>query len=309
MPLIDSADIRTVLSHLFPGVLIESNALASGQRLVYFCHFEENDETPVTQRGWAKWGSVVLKMSEDVHPSVIARLQKEREILNGLNSPHYPRLLYFDVFRDDPVTEFQFKHRLFVTIEERIAGVPLDCCAERFRDEARARLLLQRLVDGLSLLWNHPQRIIHRDLKPANLIIRDDDSPVIIDLGIVREQGADGLTGTHWNIGPCTPAYASSEQLRNHKRLISFRADFFSLGAIIYELLTGKNPFVDSGYEPIEVVIERALRDHPVSLFDLGLAMRPFSDLIQSMMAKEPYMRPRTVEILAGKLQRLGEGQ
>lgn len=309
MPLIDSAEIRDVLGHLFPGMRIEANALASGQRLVYFCRFEEKDEMPAVRREWAKWGGVVLKVSEDVHPSVIARLEKEREILNGLNSKYYPRLLYYDVFRDDPVTENKFKHRLFVTIEERISGVPLDGCKDRFTDEPKARLLLQRLVDGLSLLWNHPQKIIHRDLKPANIIIREDDFPVIIDLGIIREQGTDGLTGTHWNIGPCTPAYASSEQLKNHKRLISFRADFFSLGVIIYELLTGKNPFFESVHEPMEVVIDRALREHPRSLFDQGLAARPFSDLIERMMAKEPYMRPRTVKMLAGELQRLAEGQ
>lgn len=307
MPLMDSAEIRDVLAHLFPGVHIESKALASGQRLVYFCRFEEKEEMPHPQRAWKNWGGVVLKVSEDVHPSVIARLEKEREILNDMNSKYYPRLLYYDVFRDDPVTETRFKHRLFVTIEERISGMPLGSCRDRFKDESDARLLLQRLVEGLSLLWNHPQKIIHRDLKPENIIIREDDCPVIIDLGIVREQGADGLTGTHWNIGPCTPAYASSEQLRNHKRLISFRADFFSLGVIVYELLTGKNPFVESAHEPVELVIDRALREHPRSLFDLGLATRPFSELIERMMAKEPYMRPRTVAMLAGELQRLAE--
>ena len=309
MPLVDSAAIRAVLSNLFPGVVIESNALASGQRLVYFCHFEEKDDAPDVQKGWAKWGGVVLKVSEDVHPSVIARLEKERELLNQLNSHYYPRLLYHDVFRDDPVTESPFTHRLFVTIEERIPGAPLGSCLSRFSTEANARLLLQRLVEGLSILWTHSQRIIHRDLKPANIIIRPDDSPVVIDLGIVREQGADGLTGTHWNIGPCTPAYASSEQLKNDKRLITFKADFFSVGVIIYELLTGKNPFVESAHEPVEVVINRALTHHPRTLFDLGLVSKPFSDLIERMMAKEPYMRPRTVELLTREVHSLGGGQ
>jgi serine/threonine protein kinase len=309
MPLADSVENRAILSHLFPGIVIDSNALASGQRLVYFCHFEERSATPAVQKQWSAWGNVVLKVSEDVHPSVIARLEKEREILNELNSRYYPRLLYHDVFRDDPVSDTKFKHRLFVTIEERICGVPLHACRDRFAGEASVLLLLKHLVEGLTLLWAHPQKIIHRDLKPANIIVRDDNCPVVIDLGIVREEGSAGLTGTHWNMGPCTPAYASSEQLKNQKRLITFKADFFSLGVIVYELLSGKNPFVESEHEPVEFVVNRALTEHPKSLFDLGLASRPFSDLIARMMAKEPYMRPRTVEILARELQSFGEAQ
>jgi hypothetical protein len=104
MPLADSAEIRAILSHLFPGVCFDSNALASGQRLVYFCHFEQCPDTPPLQGQWSTWGNVVIKVSEDVHPSIIARLEKEREILNQLNSRYYPRLLYHDVFRDDPRT-------------------------------------------------------------------------------------------------------------------------------------------------------------------------------------------------------------
>jgi serine/threonine protein kinase len=164
MPLADSTEIRAILSHLFPGLVFDSNALASGQRLVYFCHFEQCPETPSVQARWVTWGNVVVKVSEDVHPSVIARLEKERQILNELNSRYYPRLLYHDVFRDDPVTDSKFKHRLFVTIEERICGVPLDGCRERFTTEASVLVLLKHLVEGLTLLWAHQQKIIHRDL-------------------------------------------------------------------------------------------------------------------------------------------------
>ena len=306
MPLSDSAEIRERIRHLFPGINIDSNALASGQRLVYFCHFLDRDGVPDAQRVWAKWGAVVLKISEDVHATVIARLEKEREILNSLDSPYYPRLLYCDVFSEDPVTELRFQHRLFITIEERIDGLPLDCCRDRFATEPAAIAFLSKLVDGLSVLWLHSQKLIHRDLKPANILIATDNSPVIIDLGIIREQGAAGVTGSHWNIGPCTPAYASSEQLKNEKRLITFKADFFSIGVIIYELLTGKNPFVDSQHDPLEVVALRALTETPPTLFELGKASKPLSDLIERMMAKEPFRRPRTVQILRNEITQLG---
>lgn len=307
MPLTDSAEVRALLTHLFPGIAIESNALASGQRLVYFSQFAARESSPQAQRAWDQWGRVVLKVSEDIHASIIARLEKEREILNSLDSRYYPKLLYHDVFREDPVTEKPFPYRLFVTLEERIEGVPLNDCRNRFSDEASVLRLLMQLIEGLSLLWLHPQKIIHRDLKPANILIRDDNSPVIIDLGIIREQGSAGVTGTHWNMGPCTPAYASSEQLKNEKRLITFKADFFSLGVIVYELLTGKNPFVDGPHDPPELVAHRSLTEHPQSLFSLGKASQPFSGLIERMMAKQPYMRPRTVQILASELSQHGD--
>lgn len=302
MPLTDSTECRCILEHLFPSIVVESNAVPSGQRLVYFCHFTSQTSVPA-QKDWHTWQGVVLKLSEDVHPTVIARLEKEREILNQLDSPFYPKLLYHDVFRDDPVTDTKFKHRLFITIEERIVGSPLDACRARFSAEAAVVLLLAKLVDGLTLLWTLPQKIIHRDLKPANILVRDDGSPVIIDLGIVREQGTAGVTGTHWNIGPCTPAYASSEQLKNEKRFITFKADFFSLGVIAYELLSGANPFTQSPDEPIEVVIHRALTEHPPSLLMLGRASERFSALVERLMSKEPYKRPRTVAELATELK------
>jgi len=301
MPLVDTPECREALSHFFPGIEFESNLRPSGQRLVYFCHFTGDTDVP-NQRLWPRWGNVVLKVAEDVHPAVIARLEKECELLNALDSPYFPRLLYSDVFSTDPVTEEKLRNRLFITIEERIDGAPLSDCRKRFADERSCRSLLSHLCEGLQLLWNHPQRIVHRDLKPDNVLIRPDGSPVIIDLGIVREEGSTGLTASQLNIGPCTPAYASPEQLRNEKRLITFKADFFALGVMTYELLSGRNPFVESVYDPMELVVSRVLTYEPPSLADLGNATPEFSALIVRLLAKQPYKRPRTIADLMRSL-------
>ncbi len=306
MPLTDSPQCRELLSHLFPTLDIETNLRPSGQRLVYFCRFGNGGQDTL-QAHWDHWGPVVLKVSEDVHPTVIARLEKEREILNGLCSPFFPRLLYCDVFSNDPITDTRLPYRLFVTIEERIDGVPLTECRGTFSTEAAVARLMFELVEGLTLLWEHPQRIIHRDLKPDNILIRPNGRPVIIDLGIVREQGAAGLTGTHWDMGPCTPAYASPEQLKNAKRFITYKSDFYSLGVLTYELLTGGNPFALSPVDPIEVVAHRALTLQPPALEGLGLASPELSSLVERLMAKEPYMRPRTVRELKDTLQEIVE--
>jgi eukaryotic-like serine/threonine-protein kinase len=294
MPIVDSPNFRLVLQHFFPAIAIESNLRPSGQRLVYFCSFGKSGALP-SQATWADWGKVVLKVSEDVHPTVIARLEKEREILNSLNSGYFPRLLYYDVFASDPVTELKLPNRLYITLEERVVGQPLSDCRPRFVTESSVGALILEMVRGLSLLWEHPQRIIHRDLKPDNILIRENGDPVIIDLGIMREQGTPGLTGSHWQIGPCTPAYASPEQLKNEKRFITYRSDFFALGVIAYELLSGSNPFMQSTVEPLELVVNRALTFHPPALHDIGRASLDFSRVVQRLMSKEPYQRYRTV--------------
>lgn len=63
MPLADTAENRAILSHVFPGIVIDSNALASGQRLVFFCHFEDRPDTPSVQKQWSVWGNVGMLSS------------------------------------------------------------------------------------------------------------------------------------------------------------------------------------------------------------------------------------------------------
>jgi len=305
LPLEDSAQLRKNLVNIFPGLLIENEVpTPSYQRLVYFCHFR-NDQSLFTdeglfelQSGWADWGSTVLKVSADIHPSVIARLEKEIEILNSLESKYYPKLYYYDVFSEDPVTEVQFPFRLFVTVEERIMGEPLSACKDRFQEEAAVLGLLLELVDGLRQLWEHPQSIVHRDLKPDNILISPDNDVTIIDLGIIREEGSAGVTATEQSFGPCSPAYASPEQTNNSKRLINFKSDFFSLGTICYELLANANPFWCSKDEPRELVFHRVQNEDPPTLKSLDLVSDGCSDLIEQLMSKEQFRRHRTIDAL-----------
>jgi serine/threonine protein kinase len=257
LPLIaDSLDVRDLLQSFFPSLEISAVANPSGQRVVYFARFKPspNDDS---RKHWHEWGAVVLKLSAGQDPTTLAYMQKEIEILKSLHSVYYPKLLYHDIFSEDPRTDSRLPQRLLVTIEERIDALPLTKVKNNYKSQSAVVLLLSKLVIALSLLWHHPQRLVHRDLKPDNILVKKDGSLVIIDLGILRETGAAGLTNTYAPFGPLSAPYASPEQAKNDKGSISYRSDFFALGTIAYELLTGANPFMPDQSMGFLEVLER----------------------------------------------------
>jgi serine/threonine protein kinase len=247
--------LQETITKLLPGLVIDQVVRASGQRVVYFAHFQ----APASDL-FISWNKVVIKVTEELDPRQIAYLQKEIDILNQLNSSCYPRLHHHEAFTHHPDTEAPLNHRIFVTIEERIDAKPLSDCKDSYSDEKAVADLLLQLIDGLSLLWKHKDKLIHRDIKPDNILIRASGEVVIIDLGILREEGALGLTAHDAPWGPCTPAYASPEQARNEKDLINFKSDFFALGILSYELLSGANPFYTSDCHSREDILSNVIQ-------------------------------------------------
>ena len=297
MPLSDDADLRAFLSQLYPELVIDGVAAASGQRVVYFCHFTQPIEPEHSRSDWHSWGAVVLKVSEGLSAQVVAYFQREIEILNTLNHPGYPNLLFDEVISDDPITEDRLRYRRFITIEERIESQPLSAVRERFNSEKSVIDLLLKIVTVLKPLWEWDPPLIHRDLKPENILITPNNDVVVIDLGIVREEGSAGVTASSASFGPCTPRYASPEQAKNEKRNISFRSDVFSLGTLCYELMTGENPF-DHGTELIDEVLANVIAKNPEPLSSKCACSEEFSNLINKTMEKQPYKRYRKIDDL-----------
>ena len=271
---------------------------------MYFGHFDDKliplDLDPASPylHGWEQWGSVVVKVVSGIDATTLSYLQRETELLSEFDTPFFPRLYFAETFTENPLTEDALPERLYVTVEEHVESTPLSACQSQYKAEAAVVKLLQRLCVGLSTLWHHEKRLVHRDLKPDNILVKPDGQVAVIDLGIVRETGAPGLTHTASPYGPMSPAYAAPEQVEYDKHSISFKTDFFALGIIAYQLLTGRNPFMASANSSVHEVMHNVLTHDPPSLESLGFATPAFSAVIERMLEKQPYRRFRTPDQL-----------
>ena len=183
-------------------------------------------------------------------------------------------------------------------------GTPTLCVVERKIEGMSLREKLQKeqklsvsqsiylLEKGLIFIQKlEEKQIIHRDIKPENIIWGDDGKIYFIDFGIARFLNLSSITATQANIGPHTPGYAAPEQFNNLKRYITSRADIFSLGVVVYECLSGRNPFCTSN-NPNEI-LQNVLHLYPEPLHILGEENQELSSFILSMIQKQPSQRPR----------------
>ena len=92
---------------------------------------------------------------------------------------------------------------------------------------------------ALALHHAHTRDLVHRDIKPANILLDSANKPVVGDFGLALREEDSGKEGRLAG----TPAYMSPEQARGEGHLVDGRSDIFSLGAVLYELLTGRRPF------------------------------------------------------------------
>lgn len=166
--------------------------------------------------------------------------------------------------------------------KEQPVGLPVDeFCASRQLGLAERLDLFEKICDGVQ--HAHQRSVIHRDIKPSNVLVDEDGNPKIIDFGIaklVEDTGQDiKLTQADETIG--TPQYMSPEQAAFDTEEIDTRSDVYALGALLFELLTGRPPFDLEGKTPLEARDLIARTDAPKPSSIAGTTM-PFPPRVLS---------------------------
>lgn len=188
--------------------------------------------------------------SELQTPEVLSRFVVERQILATLEHPNIARLL------DGGVTEDGLPY----IVMEYVEGRPITGYCDQEKLPVAAKLQLFRGICSAVHLA-HQHLIVHRDLKPANVLVTKDGTPKLLDFGIAKLLG-DGAWahGQTLTMLPMTPEYASPEQARG--KLITTASDVYSLGVLLYELLTGTRPYRIKG-ATLEGVLNAVCEQEP----------------------------------------------
>lgn len=247
-----------------------------------------------------------LRLSD---PVLVAQFRAERQILATLEHPAVTRLV------DGGVTALGEPY----LVMEYVDGVAIDRYCDRERLEIGARVTLFRKVcDGIA--FAHGKLVLHRDLKPSNVLVTADGHPKIVDFGTATLLNPERMATL--SRAPLTPGYASPEQLTGHA--MGTASDQYSLGLVLYELLTGAPPF--GARASFMASIERAMAGTPPTaphtviseeaaaarqLSVAALRRRLSGDLgriLQKALAHEPAERYASVAQLADDLERWERG-
>lgn len=162
-------------------------------------------------------------------------------------------------------------------------------------DYDRVRRALRGLVQGVDAVHRHGK--LHRDLKPSNVLVTDSGRVVVLDFGLVRDTDAredDSLTMSGMVMG--TPAYMSPEQADG--RAIGPASDWYAVGVMLYQALTGLLPHSDQETD-IGLMVARATRSAPDPRERVPQTPAPLARLCMALLARDPSDRPAAAQILA----------
>ncbi|HEU4996390.1 MAG TPA: protein kinase [Gemmatimonadaceae bacterium] len=234
---------------------------------------------------------------------MVMRFKREAQMAAGLSHPHIVQ-----------IHSVKQTNRIVYFVMKFIEGRGLDSIISEHGalDVDMTRLVLQQAASALS--FAHHRGVIHRDVKPANIMIDENGWAVMTDFGIAKIDDGNNLTATGQAVG--TPHYMAPEQF--HNKPLTASADQYSLGVVVYEMLTGRKPF--DGSTLAEIITQHLFNPAPDIRKDRPDLPATVSDAVARMLAKEPLGRfpdldaaiavlgapdPNTVEATRGRLMSL----
>jgi TolB-like protein/Tfp pilus assembly protein PilF/predicted Ser/Thr protein kinase len=251
---------------------------------------------------YRKQVAIKLVRSDVDSTSVVGRFRQERQILAELDHPNIARLL--DGGRTDEGVPY--------VVMEYVEGVPIDAYCEARKLPVSGRLELFRTVCA-AVGAAHRKSVVHRDLKPANILVTAEGTPKLLDFGIAKvltAQPAGEHTGTGTKL--MTPEFASPEQWRGAS--VTAASDIYSLGVILYRLLSGRSPYRVGSDLPHE--LGRAICEEdpapPSAGSEPQTRRRVAGDLdaiVMKSLRKEPERRYASAEELSEDVRRHLQGQ
>jgi len=251
--------------------------------------------------------------------SVYRRFHNERQILAGLEHENIARLL------DGGATEEGVPY----FVMELVEGQPIDVYCDERRLSLRARIQLFQTICA-AVQYAHQRLVVHRDIKPRNVLVTADGVPKLLDFGIATilnpDAGAADPTVTAARM--LTPAFASPEQLRGER--ITTATDIYSLGVLLYKLLTGRMPYGDdSAYDLVHAICHQEPTRPSATMRADGAASRleeisrsrsttpdklkrtlsgDLDQILLKALRKEPGQRYRSVESFSDDLRLYSAG-
>jgi serine/threonine-protein kinase len=221
------------------------------------------------------------------------RFQREAEAVAGLRHPNVVQI--YDVGDSDGLPYFTMEFVDGGSLAAKLAATP--------QPARQAAEMMTALAGAMEAA--HRGGIVHRDLKPGNVLLTSDGAPKVSDFGLARRLDEAGLTRTGVPVG--TPSYMAPEQARGNKDAVGPAADIYALGAILYELLTGRPPFrAETAAETVQQVIYQ----EPASPSRLNAKVpRDLETICLKCLRKEPERRYASATVLADDLRRFLEGR
>lgn len=226
----------------------------------------------------------------EADPILFDRFQREAGIGTRLNHPGVMR-----------VFAVEKRSRVYMVMEWCDGRLLREILSEGKMSQDRAIRIAIEVLEALE--YTHENGVVHRDLKPENIMVDADDNIKLIDFGIAGDSAARRLTYANFTATLGTADYISPEQVKGKRG--DGRSDVYAMGIILYEMLTGKQPF--TGSTPMEVMNDRMLNyPTPPSVVDPSISPQ-LQEVLYRALERDPKNRYARAKDFAHDLQHLDQ--